>query len=303
MLLVMAVSKSKSSPKKNTKTTARKSTTRSSGGKRKVKTTSRTKRNNSSIIRHIFGSSYKRKLAIIKAREDASKLNSKQGIAKYLSAIKKHPAAEKAKNLPVVVYTIITAMDDILGSSAPHRDLVVANILSNKSSLVVKLNRLIVYFNWNIQKLMSDSYSQDPNKLRKIYGTYKKIKELLSGRSKGRVDFSNPEVSLNLLIFILNTNIIYQKMVSEKNEDLFKKYMSVGSNSDGGKLDKLYLELVHDILLCDIDNTTCNGYDIKNYNFNYDEMIKEYEINQKTKGSSNRDIFIKYHQKVVPSTP
>ncbi len=239
--------------------------TKKSGNSKSKKNSESVKRRTSSIIRNIFGSSYKKQLAIKKAQEDASKLKNKNQVMRFISEARKNKVVQNSKNLPILLYTIILALNK-LGKYAPQKNIVLGKILASKVPLTIKLNHLIRLF----QNQISSDIINIPDKPESLFGFYdtiKQIKKLIEGKGKNKdISLKDPEVYLNVIVFTLNARKIYNSI---GNDDIYTEYfksmneflkkndpddLSLSLNK---QLEKDYILLLQDILLCDIGSDKC----------------------------------------------
>lgn len=241
------------------------------GKKSGTKKSATVKRRTSSIIRNIFGSSYKKQLAIKKAQEDAAKLNSKNKLMRFVSEARKNKIA---KNLPILLYTIILALNKI-GKSLPQYSIqknpIFKQIYTTNAPFSVKFNQLIRYLQYQIKYDFNDATVNKPDVIFNFYSTFLEMKKLIennvlsSGKKRLKID-DFPDFMVNTIVLGLNFKKIMKDVQDEYiYKEYFKNMYKFIENNDiddselpsDKKLEKEYILLLQDILLCDIDSAKC----------------------------------------------
>jgi len=249
-----------------------------------TKTSTRKKKEINSYMKGIFGSSYKKQLALKKADNDASKIKSKNGLMKYIDNVKKNDLLKNTTKLPILIYTIIKLFNDLGRNKTfkvfiPSKNKIMASIIKDKSSLVVKLQNLFKLLKYEAYSIAYDATTRDPDNLLELYRTFNSIGSIL--KKTTYLNYKDPEVALNIIVFALNINKMNNLLDSK--EDMYKEYFNtrksaLDDNSSEMKLTKLeysYLLLLQDVLTCDIDASKCNiqTSELYNKNFEYDKSL------------------------------
>jgi hypothetical protein len=246
-----------------------------------TKTSTRKKKDINSYMKGIFGSSYKKQLALKKADKDAAKIKSKDGLMKYISNVKKNDLLKNTTKLPILIYTIIKLFNDLGRNKTfkvfiPSKNKLIATIISDKSNLVVKLQNLFNLFKYEAYSIIYDTTTRDPDNIFELYRTFNSIGSIL--KKTTYLNYKDPEVALNIIVFALNINKM-NKLLDSK-EDIYKEYFNTRKNStsDDVKLSKIeysYLLLLQDVLTCDNDASKCDikSSEIYNKDYQYNNSI------------------------------
>lgn len=264
-------------------------------------------RRTSSIIKNIFGSSYQKQLNIKKAQDDASKLKNKNQLMRFVSEAKKNKLVQNSKQLPILLVTIILALNNLAGDRTLEKytiqkNPVIMQIFNNKeSSLLVKLNHLIRLFQNQVQSDLINTGNDNPDSILQIYRTYDTISKLIEHKNK-KIKLDDPSVILNTVVFFLNARKVYKKITDE--DMVYKTYFMALSKLKQNqlypessnehlditidkKLDEEYLLLLQDILLCDVEVGKCGQKTTKLPNLS-DEELKTYKYKKDFKNISSR---------------
>lgn len=253
-----------------------------------TKTSTRKKKDINSYMKGIFGSSYKKQLALKKADKDAAKIKSKDGLMKYISNVKKNDLLKNTTKLPILIYTIIKLFNDLGRNKSfkvfiPSKNKLMATIIKDKSNLVVKLQNLFKLFKYEAYSLIYDTSTRDPDNILELYKTFNYIGTVL--KKTTYLNYKDPEVALNIIVFALNINKMNNLLDSK--EDIYREYFrtrkeAISDISSDIKLSKLeygYLLLLQDVLTCDLDASKCNiqSYDLYNKYYEYDNKASDKE--------------------------